>query len=217
MTYNNPTMIDLSDQNNPTKITDRFSELYDNQWKNAFLILEKKHQLSETDSISFLFDVLYVSLTECGKARSLRESAFKVIAEYIGAVGDDQAVKVIEVMRTLKDVRKKNVEGISQMFKKSVEERLSTKMIYKEMLPDIKPYMDECVEICTMMNIQEPPLALRGLNVSRGIQFDTSAFKAYTVSGKTIEYIVWPAVYLYFNGPILSRGVAQGISDSSNA
>ncbi|KAL3879242.1 hypothetical protein ACJMK2_031548 [Sinanodonta woodiana] len=217
MAYNNPNMIDLSDQNNPTKITERFSELYDNQWTNAFLILEKKHLLSETDIISVLLDVLYVSFTECKRARSLRESAFKVIAEYIGAVGDDQDVRVLEVMRTLKDVRKKSVGEISQTFKKSVAERLSTKMIYKDKLPDIKPYMDECVEICTAMNIQEPPLELRGVRVSSDIEFEISAFKPYTVSGKKIEYIVWPALHLYIDGPILCKGVAQGMPCSSNA
>ncbi|KAH3838971.1 hypothetical protein DPMN_112389 [Dreissena polymorpha] len=38
---NNPDIDDLSDPNRPTKLAERFSELHDNEWTNAFEILRK--------------------------------------------------------------------------------------------------------------------------------------------------------------------------------
>ena len=44
----------------------------------------------------------------------------------------------------------------------------------------------------------------------RGSKFDTNLLKAYTKSGIHVEYIVWPALLLHKNGPVLVKGVAQG-------
>ncbi|KAK3594522.1 hypothetical protein CHS0354_030868 [Potamilus streckersoni] len=85
-----------------------------------------------------------------------------------------------------------------------------------KMLQDIEPYMDECVELCVLMNIQEPPLELRGLMCSSCTSFDTSAFQPYTKSGTKIDYIVWPAMHLYRGGPLLCKGIAQGMPDPSD-
>ena len=34
--YNNPGITDLSDDNRPNKLSEKFSELYDNEWTEAF-------------------------------------------------------------------------------------------------------------------------------------------------------------------------------------
>lgn len=42
--------------------------------------------------------------------------------------------------------------------------------------------------------------------------FDASKpdlYRTYTRSGDVIEYIVWPALLLHENGPVLYKGVAQ--------
>jgi hypothetical protein len=40
LTDNNPNITDLSDRNRPTKLAEKCAELYDNQWTDAFEILE---------------------------------------------------------------------------------------------------------------------------------------------------------------------------------
>ena len=35
LTDNNPNIADLSDENRPTKLSEQFSELYDNEWTDA--------------------------------------------------------------------------------------------------------------------------------------------------------------------------------------
>ena len=39
LTDNNPNIADLSDMNRPTKLAERYVELYDNQWTDAFEII----------------------------------------------------------------------------------------------------------------------------------------------------------------------------------
>ncbi|KAH3806496.1 hypothetical protein DPMN_134816 [Dreissena polymorpha] len=55
---NNPNIADLSDLFRPTKLAEMFSELYDNQWTNAFTVLQD--QLSEKSAVEFLLDVFLV-------------------------------------------------------------------------------------------------------------------------------------------------------------
>ena len=41
LTDNNPNIADLSDPNRPTKIAEFYTELYDNQWTDAYDEMEK--------------------------------------------------------------------------------------------------------------------------------------------------------------------------------
>ncbi|KAK3594526.1 hypothetical protein CHS0354_030874, partial [Potamilus streckersoni] len=211
MTYNNPNITDLSDQNRPTRISERYSELYDNQWTDAFDSLQKSHHLSDTNAIEVLLDVLYVSFDVCKKTRAQREALIKYVTEYVGAARGD--VTVLEVMTILKDAKKKNIANMNKDYLKKVQEVLEIK--YSKWIQCISPYINECVEICLLMNIQDPALELIGAVLGENPSFDVDVFRSYTKSGDRIEYMVWPALCLHRNGPLLCKGVAQGMSDSS--
>lgn len=59
-----------------------------------------------------------------------------------------------------------------------------------------------------MMTQHDPPAALH-LNVQTSDKFDSSMYKAYTRTGDTIDYVVWPAMLLYEEGPVLAKGIVQ--------
>lgn len=57
----NPDIADLSDENRPTKIAEKFSELYDNQWTDAFEAVEKLHPgIDEDQRVKILIQLLMV-------------------------------------------------------------------------------------------------------------------------------------------------------------
>ena len=58
LTDANPNIADLSDLNRPTKLAERFIELYDNQWTDAF---EEIDNGDENQTIGKLLNILYVS------------------------------------------------------------------------------------------------------------------------------------------------------------
>lgn len=56
---NNPDIADLSDQYRPTKLAEIFSQIYDNEWTDAYEMLEKK-PMKEEEIIAFLLKVVMV-------------------------------------------------------------------------------------------------------------------------------------------------------------
>ncbi|XP_053398966.1 chromosome-associated kinesin KIF4-like isoform X2 [Mercenaria mercenaria] len=74
----------------------------------------------------------------------------------------------------------------------------------------VSNYITKCVNICWSMCRLDPPVYISFPDENGDMQLDTSVYKPYTKSGRLIDYIVWPALYLHEGGPLLSKGVAQG-------
>lgn len=72
-------------------------------------------------------------------------------------------------------------------------------------VPVIK-YLELCIEVTWYMQIQDPPAVLLFVKGDNDV---VTYFRPYTSSGSKLEYIVWPAMLLHENGPMVSKGVAQ--------
>lgn len=62
LTDANPSVADLSDVNRPTKIAEKFSELYDNEWTDAFEALTTQYHMSDKEAVDTLLRILKVSV-----------------------------------------------------------------------------------------------------------------------------------------------------------
>jgi hypothetical protein len=69
-------------------------------------------------------------------------------------------------------------------------------------------FAEHCVELCWLMQAGQPPMFLDA-DIPENGRFETDILKQYTKKGNSIDYMVWPVLYLYKNGPMLSKGVAQ--------
>ena len=76
-------------------------------------------------------------------------------------------------------------------------------------LPSVKTFLEQSLEICWLMCIQDPPVVLM-FSGKQGTNFDGQLFTTYTTEGRKVKFIVWPSILLYNDGPILRKGVAQG-------
>ena len=54
---------DLSDENRPVKLGERYSELYDNEWTDAFEVLTSELHYDDKAAIKKLIEILNVSET----------------------------------------------------------------------------------------------------------------------------------------------------------
>lgn len=82
MTSNNPDIADLSDDNRPTKLAEKFSQLYDDAWTDSLEELtEVETKLDDTVAISFLLRIVMVSLM------SIKFSLLKI--DFYLTTGDD--------------------------------------------------------------------------------------------------------------------------------
>lgn len=75
----------------------------------------------------------------------------------------------------------------------------------------MQKYLDRCTEYCWIMAIQDPPMML-DFSPAQNEEFDKEIFRCYTRNGENVEFVVWPAVFLYKDGPLVTKGVLQPIA-----
>lgn len=73
----------------------------------------------------------------------------------------------------------------------------------------VHQYLHKVARICWLMVTQYPPLELK-MDVKAGDKFNFEIFREYTTRGQKIVRPVWPPVYLHANGPLISKGFADG-------
>ncbi|WAQ99593.1 hypothetical protein MAR_023966 [Mya arenaria] len=115
-----------------------------------------------------------------------------------------------QLVKQMKDNRKKHYETAVKEFRKELRPTIKKQFETKEQRKCLKPFFEKCITICWLMAVQDPPVYVDKNIDKRGEILDTSIYRIYTISGKTIDYIVWPVLYLTEGGNILVKGVAQG-------
>ena len=71
-------------------------------------------------------------------------------------------------------------------------------------------FTSKCAELCWFMCIQDPPLVMEYENLE-GKPVDRSKFNLYATNATITEFVVWPALLLHKNGPILAKGVVEPV------
>ncbi|WAQ98140.1 hypothetical protein MAR_022513 [Mya arenaria] len=225
---NNPDIVDLSDAYRPTKLAEMFSELYDNEWTAAFIVMEE-NGFKDRQTIDFLLDVL-MSLPNNDKVKkSLKDARKAVIPNLVPEM--EQKFRVM-IGEKCKDV--------------TLCLTLSTNAFMQ--------YVATCIKLCLLMNANDPPVVIsypgwvscekrsdstEGIDNQNMAQSDGSStdtqeekgnassteametqrfskdlFKEYTKRGKFVKFYVWPVVYLHEKGPLLAKGIAQGTEEN---
>ncbi|WAQ98871.1 hypothetical protein MAR_023244, partial [Mya arenaria] len=120
------------------------------------------------------------------------------------ATGDDlQNVHTVDVDKQMKHLRKEVADSIVPVVQKAYMDA----SWQKEYLASLKPFINKCLFIGWMMVVQTPPMDFK--YARKGDHFDTNSFKQYTKSGKFIDFVVWPALLLHKDGPVVGKGIAQ--------
>lgn len=69
-------------------------------------------------------------------------------------------------------------------------------------------FFEKCVYLCWCMVIQKPVLHLDDDQVLN-TQIDKNTYEEFDKSGYSVAYVVWPALFLHKDGPLLCKGVVQ--------
>lgn len=70
------------------------------------------------------------------------------------------------------------------------------------------PFFEKCIRLCWLMAIQDPNMHLEE-DIQPGSKFDKNIYKEFVRSGDKVRYVVWPAMFLHRDGPLLYKGVVQ--------
>ncbi|XP_045206821.2 uncharacterized protein LOC123559064 [Mercenaria mercenaria] len=211
LTEGNANIADLSDENRPTKLAEKYSELYDNEWTDAFDVLTKDGKRNDQEAIQILAKSLCVAYSIC------RDKANEDLNNIIDALRKYHGVTDLptEILKEIKDQRKKlfrrPIGDLRQNYKNQAKTNIIMDKAEKKAKP-VKIFVTKSLELCWLMAIQDPPVFV-DINIERhGEKMDTDLRKPYTTSGKYIEFIVWPTLYLHKGGNVLLKGVAQCMS-----
>ncbi|XP_061164621.1 uncharacterized protein LOC133173650 [Saccostrea echinata] len=213
---NNPSIADLSDINRPTKLAEYFKELYDNEWTSAYDVLHKKWQLrNEEDIVKKLGKMLKMAYEFClEEARKHREKIRETLVYPVGihlTLNASVEPNVEEKLRPkIRQIQRETgvyaIPAIQEMFQQDHEREI--KMNDWDESPEIMTYIKNCVRICWLFAIQDPPMQLWWPKEQSKIDEHVNEF---TKRGTTISYVVWPTLYLHRNGPLMSKGVVQPV------
>ncbi|KAK3607022.1 hypothetical protein CHS0354_020447 [Potamilus streckersoni] len=211
----NPNIADLADNNRPTKLAERFSELYSNEYTEAFEELERK-QIREQDIIQILLNIVTNAYIYCQNKASEEYICLKVQVK-----GDfrQKGYSSDKVEAFWRGHAAKLLKERGLKMKTNICENFIREELHKSLPPPLNKlgkklsaFVSSSVEIVWFMSIQDPPLCLQWIeDKDNQTEFDTDKYRFYTTSGKYVEYCVWPLLLLYDKGPILAKGIAQGI------
>ncbi|XP_063417617.1 uncharacterized protein LOC134700182 [Mytilus trossulus] len=210
---NNPAIADLNDQNRPMKLAEQFTELYENEWTDAFTDLQEptkegsNEKITDVESIEILLHILREINEECVKDSSLQLAGLKEAFQCFPA--EDYK----EYFKKFKDLTKSEASKYLPLLCKKIldgESNCKTVQKYKTVC---QQFIEICVKICYLSAVQDPPMFL---DFEPNETFDKSTFKEFTVSGSRKDYLVWPALLIQKDGAILSKGVVQPIKESED-
>ncbi|KAK3607099.1 hypothetical protein CHS0354_026306 [Potamilus streckersoni] len=116
LTDGNPDIADLSDQNRPDKLAERFSELYDNEWTDCYQVLVDDIQRPEEESIQILLHIVQTSYHIClERSQEVTTTAKEILFAFAGRsdTEPDKALDALiqETLHTLKSFRTKNFKA----------------------------------------------------------------------------------------------------------
>ncbi|XP_052797151.1 uncharacterized protein LOC128229324 isoform X2 [Mya arenaria] len=262
LTADNPNIADLSDPCRPTRLGEQYSEIYDNEWTNAFEgLLDCGY--SQSEAIDTLKDTLMNIDTFCNQKADMvlkkaEDSVNLLFEDYTKSVNfkvnlNEQSIDVsakkkhmfsdvlnsatmgamglqkrwlpkggnqpasLSAMQTKLDIKPVNIEDKLKKLRKEVSssivpivQRAYIEAFWnRECIPVLKPFVKACLHLCWKMVVQSPPMRFK--LVTKGQRFDANLFKEYTLSGTTVDFVVWPALLLHDGGPLIAKGIAQPV------
>ncbi|VDI46966.1 Hypothetical predicted protein [Mytilus galloprovincialis] len=226
LTKGNPSITDLGDPNRPMKIGEKYGELYDNEWTAAMenTIEAKKYypDLKENEIeeiiIRHLHKLLKCCYIECTlkaeeQIHKLGEALAETMCFTIKTKDEIASLPVIREALVLR--RAKSKDFAKFLFENQVIcNNIIADWDYvnkNENLMQIltqSTFFEKCIYLCWCMVIQDPVMYLDD-DPASNTPIDKNTYKEFVKSGDSVSYVVWPALFLHKDGPLLYKGVVQ--------
>lgn len=227
LTAGNPAITDLGDPNRPMKIGEMYGELYDNEWTDAMDVTVQAKEYypgmgsSEVEEIVIrhLYRVLMCTYHQCV---TFSAEQLSIIGKSISTtlhlnINSEDESSSFPGCKEITQIRKQNTEKIVNFLLEN--QVLQEKMVLYDWEYEHKnehlvlslmktPFCEKCIRLCWLMAIQDPTMHLEG-DLQPGSTFDKNIYKEFVQSGDKVKYVVWPAMFLHINGPLLYKGVVQ--------
>ncbi|XP_052077727.1 uncharacterized protein LOC127715641 isoform X7 [Mytilus californianus] len=241
LTKGNSDITDLSDSNRPTKLSEKWSSLYTDEWSEAFDELSKIKTNDNFRIEKELRDIVKKCYSTCVNIEKIQMVDIKKHTWDIACClhhRPDQLVEAAQTTMFNKMVKEEKVDKKGDVarllvIQKCMEELVDIvherrkydkkllEYVKQETIRQIEHYkktgsknhvikfVERCTELCWSMVIKAPSMVLVYDQLEGG-PIDKNMFTVYTKQGPLIDFVVWPALILHTDGPILAKGAAQG-------
>ncbi|VDH93783.1 Hypothetical predicted protein [Mytilus galloprovincialis] len=242
LTKGNSDITDLSDSNRPTKLSEKWSSLYTDEWSEAFDELSKTKKTNDNFKIEKeLCDIVKKCYSTCVNIEKKQMVDIKKHTWDIACClhhRPDQLVEAAQTSMFNKMVKEEKIDKKGDLARLLVIQKCMEELVDivherrkydKKLLEYVKQetmrqfehyrkpgskihvinFVERCTDLCWSMVINAPSMVLV-YDQPEGAPIDKNMFTVYTKQGQLIDFIVWPALILHTDGPILAKGAAQG-------
>ncbi|XP_063424585.1 uncharacterized protein LOC134708181 [Mytilus trossulus] len=222
----NPSITDLGDPNRPIKIGEKYGELYDNEWTDAMECIndikpfyrDSVHPNFEEILVLHLCRLLKSCYLECVLlAEEQMDKIGKTIAETLCLnissredICDLSLCKDVAIQRRLRQDYFANYLFKNQIIGKTAMNAWDYAYKSADVIELLMktPFFEKCINLCWCMVIQDPIMYLDE-DITQGTSIDKNTYKEFVKSGNKVNYVVWPALFLHKDGPLLYKGIVQ--------
>ncbi|KAL3878878.1 hypothetical protein ACJMK2_031206 [Sinanodonta woodiana] len=208
------TLAELVTRNQPKYLAECFSNLYNNEYRDALEELQS-HGIPENDIIYALLRIVRYAYIHCSKISVVELKRLKEEIKWELSHNQVSPKKDASFQEVLAKRQKENaVQMERKVCKEFLDEDFPQMLIGLDGVDEhnvsLSIFAHNCASIIWWMSVQEPPMYLSWVQDNEHCAFNKEEYKTYTKPGTHVDYCVWPVVYLQKGGPILCRGIAQG-------
>ena len=185
------------------KISDDYSKLFNNELADIIANSE-----NEKRTIEQALNYLHIIYKQWRKTRTLHDQSFSKLKN----PSISQKDSLTNAFFTKKKGRSLVVKP--ELIDESIISKCFSEDLLNENSNNVYAFASKLNRLVAAMLCQTPPCVLKV--PSQGSQFKKDKCRAYLNSGAYIDYNVWPTLYLYSGGPILSKCVAQPLDTTKN-
>ncbi|OWF36478.1 uncharacterized protein LOC110441640 [Mizuhopecten yessoensis] len=214
-------VVDPGDPNRAQQVGEQYEDLYDTEWTGAFKFLDNTMNLREDKVLDTLLRILRAAYSFCDDiARAQMMNMEGELYCPLSTWTEDARVDFIGRKTTFpqksariahtyrKSTSAECVPAIQNAFIAQILPEFMDPTLYNNR--HVLSYVKRCVEITWYMVIQETPMVLIS-KVNRKSQFDRNLFRYYSNQGDKFDFVVWPALLMYTEGPIIIKGFAYAL------
>lgn len=208
LNHNHSDTASVGDPFRPSKVAEKYSDLYENDWTEALKELQTAG-LDEKTGVRILLEIMQHIYSFCKNAKQKQiQGLTKLLDNPLSLdskCDENPSIHRNEehVKQMLESCGKTRTETIIQNLQKEYS-KITNKPRYANRLPD---YTNNCIEVCWLMNTHSPPLVFAE-PVASGQSYDKDLYRKYTKEGDIVSFVVWLPMMIE-GGVILSKGVVQ--------
>ncbi|KAK3100506.1 hypothetical protein FSP39_021027 [Pinctada imbricata] len=216
------TMSTIDVEYRPSRLADRFSAMFKDEWLRAFEACTRRLHWRDMDTIFQLLRIVRYAYDYCETTAKdqLDELETVLSGPILHPKGRFEVEEIFEEVtlpqkdkmnrwgkKYSKDYRRHvadlSVPEICMDFKEHIVEQVF-KWRLRELPEQVTEYIDRCVEVLWYMCIQEPPMVITWANDGESV--NSNYYNFYARRGNVVRQAVWPAVFLHNGGPLVCKG-----------